>query len=417
MKRVTSLLNKQVIVYVVDHYPSISQTFVENEISELRRLGVRVYVYPLNKIRTSVFLSEYSGKILGTPSTRTILLIRVLFAFLLRIDKLLMIIKCSFAAQDFRSFGKNAVYLWHANQLTKGFRKLNIKDSSVTVHSHFLGGPTVVNGLLSQNLFDTKIATAHAGDAYGDALHGLSLKLLDSLSCIFASCGFVERELSKHLKPRVKIKDSHPGICIQNSESSISKKWTDIKPLKVVSVGRLEPQKGFDIALQTLQELSKRNIRFVWDIIGDGSLRKEILKYQSRVNEGNEIRLHGAKTHHEVLKMVQSSDLHLLPSMRRKNDITDGIPVSLMESMSLGVLTASTDVGGISELIENLKTGILARAGDAAQLAELAMKVLNDETLHEEIIKEARFKVWQEFNITLRVAEILNEMSRSRSPE
>lgn len=70
----------------------------------------------------------------------------------------------------------------------------------------------------------------------------------------------------------------------------------------------------------------------------------------------------------------------------------DNTPVSLIESMALGLPIVSTDVGGVPFLIENKKEGYLVTKNDSAKMASTIVQLLEAKTSHIEITKNARKK-------------------------
>lgn len=88
----------------------------------------------------------------------------------------------------------------------------------------------------------------------------------------------------------------------------------------------------------------------------------------------------------------------------------DGIPVSLMEAMAVGVPVVSTKISGIPELIESGRSGLLVEPRDVEGLTTAIEKILTDDSLRRQFIREARVKVEREFDVkknARRVRELL----------
>lgn len=86
----------------------------------------------------------------------------------------------------------------------------------------------------------------------------------------------------------------------------------------------------------------------------------------------------------------------------------DGIPVSLMEAMAIGVPVVSCPVSGIPELVEDGRTGLLVPPADPVRLADALERLLGDAGLCARLAEAARKKVEREFDIA-RVADRLVE--------
>jgi glycosyltransferase involved in cell wall biosynthesis len=94
----------------------------------------------------------------------------------------------------------------------------------------------------------------------------------------------------------------------------------------------------------------------------------------------------------ELLKMFRLADAYALPSF------VEGLPISLLEAMALGVPSISTRVNAIPEAVKNMETGILIEAGDSDALAEAFLKLKNDDALREKLAKNGRNFVLKNFD-------------------
>ena len=80
-------------------------------------------------------------------------------------------------------------------------------------------------------------------------------------------------------------------------------------------------------------------------------------------------------TRRDVPRLLAAADVCLLSS------ISEGIPLTLIEAMAAQLPVVSTDVGGVSEVVVPEITGLLAPAGDDAQLAEHLLRLVTDRAL------------------------------------
>ena len=100
----------------------------------------------------------------------------------------------------------------------------------------------------------------------------------------------------------------------------------------------------------------------------------------------------------DVRPVLTEVDLVVVPSIR-----PDPCPRSVIESLALGVPVVGSDTGGIPELVIDGSTGLLARAGDASDLAEKILLLLNSESCREKMGRAARAWVVENHD-ALRVA-------------
>ena len=98
----------------------------------------------------------------------------------------------------------------------------------------------------------------------------------------------------------------------------------------------------------------------------------------------------------EELAMVYSAaDIFIAPS------IEDNLPNTVVESMSCGTPVAAFNIGGMPDMIENRKNGILVPPFDAALLASEILSVLEDGIVFENLSLESRKKVLENFDIKI----------------
>lgn len=94
----------------------------------------------------------------------------------------------------------------------------------------------------------------------------------------------------------------------------------------------------------------------------------------------------------DLLKMFRLADVFVLASF------VEGLPISLLEAMALGIPSISTNVNAIPEAVKHLETGILIEAGDASKLTESILLLKSDEDLRKKISKNGRDWVLTNFD-------------------
>jgi glycosyltransferase involved in cell wall biosynthesis len=88
--------------------------------------------------------------------------------------------------------------------------------------------------------------------------------------------------------------------------------------------------------------------------------------------------------HQEVVNLLRSSDISILSSL------SEVCPYAVLESLAAGKVMIATAVGGIPDLIDNGSNGFLFQPGDAGELNDCILKVLNDTQLKMDLEKNAR---------------------------
>lgn len=129
----------------------------------------------------------------------------------------------------------------------------------------------------------------------------------------------------------------------------------------IVQVARLNALKDHATAIRTVKRLRNDNVPAKLILVGDGEERAPLERLVAEQGLNDAVDFLGARK--DISRLLASADAFLLSS------ISEGIPLTLIEAMGAGVPIVSTDVGGISEVIEHGSSGLLAAAGDDAALA------------------------------------------------
>ena len=131
-------------------------------------------------------------------------------------------------------------------------------------------------------------------------------------------------------------------------------------PLRLLFVGDLLPEKGFDRILGALPLLTKRGVDFRLEVVGEGSLASLCPSHR---RYGLEHR--GAGEMQEIRAAMARSHLLLLPSRG------EGTPLVVQEAIAMRLPVLATAVGGIPALYRSRRGWISLPPGDADSLAEI----------------------------------------------
>jgi glycosyltransferase involved in cell wall biosynthesis len=164
----------------------------------------------------------------------------------------------------------------------------------------------------------------------------------------------------------------------------------------VFCVGQFIDRKGRWIFLEAARKLQEKNrdIAFVW--ISNSKPDEEDLQKAKKFELGENFIFITSdqigKEHIDLFKLLRLADIFTLPSF------LEGLPISLLEAMALGIPSVSTAVNGIPEAIKHLETGYLIKAGSADELASAVQELKGDKILRENLSKSGRRFVLENFN-------------------
>jgi len=165
------------------------------------------------------------------------------------------------------------------------------------------------------------------------------------------------------------------------------------------AVGRLVPVKGFDIFLRTAGVILESFHDTVFLIAGDGPLRKELSGLVSSLGIDKHVIFTGFRDDiHDIMNMF---DIFVVSSHH------EGIPMSVLEVMALKKAVVSTAVGGITEIIDNNKSGLLVEPGNPNALAEACISMLRDRELMARIESMALERIKEEYSSDIQRDRVL----------
>lgn len=195
------------------------------------------------------------------------------------------------------------------------------------------------------------------------------------------------------------------SIVIPNSVSVPNDRYPapcDNREKRIVSVGRLHPQKNQKLLIDAFAKLAEDFPEYTMEIYGDGELKDTLEKQIADCGLDNRVFLKGSREN--ILEHIHNASLFVLSSDY------EGMPNALMEAMALGVPCVSTDCkpGGVRTLIKDGFNGRIVPTEDAASLA-IAMKEIllnpglarflgaNAIDLRKTHTSERAFDLWEAF--------------------
>lgn len=143
------------------------------------------------------------------------------------------------------------------------------------------------------------------------------------------------------------------------------------KPFRVLSVGRLVAKKGHDLLIQAGRLAAGKELPLEIRIAGEGPMEAELRQAADEApGSGCQVRFLGPLSGEQVLEELASAHLFALACRRLPEGDMDGIPTSLMEAMAMELPVLTTRLSGIPELVEDGRHGRLVEPEDLVGLAK-----------------------------------------------
>ena len=151
--------------------------------------------------------------------------------------------------------------------------------------------------------------------------------------------------------------------------------------LVISCVSRLTPRKGHKVLLEALRLIRDELKGVRVNIVGDGEMLGELERLSSKLG----LRSVSFLGHRDdVANILSRSHIYVLPTT------SDTLPIAVIEAMFAGKAIVSTRCGGIPELIQHQKTGLLAEPGNVKELADCLLQLVRDRRLVKQLGHSAR---------------------------
>lgn len=424
--------------YVLKGYPRISELFIASEIWRLERMGVPIRLFVLKPADETVhhpIVDEIRATPRHLPPTTSLSasgLPRWLRTNLPQFGRPIARAARRHPIGLTRATARAAAQSWRARS---GWRpkSLYVKELLLAValadeldtagdvrhlHAHFAHGCTTVTWLASAITGTPFSFTGHAKDIYRDSLNPAGLLRRKLAAAEFAlTCTGANHAHLTDLAPEADVELAYHGL---NAE--FARQLEAAPPpaapsdrLRVVSVGRLVPKKGFDVLIRAVAELTGRDVPVDLVIAGeDGPERSrlEALARDLRVD----VEWRGTVSQAELLTEYRQSSAFALACRVDDTGDRDGIPNVLVEAMASGLPVVSTAVSGIPELVDDGRNGLLVAPEDVAGLADALLRLAKDPDVARELATAGRRTVSERFDgerLARRLADRFAQLDRA----
>jgi colanic acid/amylovoran biosynthesis glycosyltransferase len=397
-------MNTGSIAYLCSEYPAVSHTFIHREIESLRRAGMTVHTATIRRpVNVEVMTkaeqeeAERTLKVLSQPVTE------IVNAHLhcIRKDPRGYLRMAAEAARLLFSGPKSpvkaAAYFVEAGILIEWLHRLGVTH----VHEHF-ANPTAIVAMLMRSYGGIDYSTSiHGPDIFYSVDSSLLAEKIGKASFVRCISHYCQSQIMR-ISEAGEWNKLHIVRCGVDPSLFTARPEPGNELPEILCVGRLVPAKGQHILLQACRLLREQGLEFRLTFIGDGPDRKSLEEFVNKNGLGENVKFTGALGQEQVRNHYEHADLFVLASF------AEGVPVVLMEAMAKEIPVISTRITGIPELIEHGEDGLLARPGDAEDLAGKIRLLLEDRELRLKLGKAGRRKVAEQYDQHRNNADMLN---------
>jgi glycosyltransferase involved in cell wall biosynthesis len=389
------------IGYLTSEYPAVSHTFIRREVTALRRRGLEIRTFsirrpPRDTPRGALDRQEESqtwylqpagiGSIAGAH-------LRELLRGPLRYARALAV------ALRNRPPGARAL-LWSVFHFAEGVILADTLRSAGVRHLHVhFARPAADVARVACLLSDLPWSLMLHGNA--DFEYPAVLTLADKLGAArFTTCAsyFVRAQALRTIPPQLwdRVSVVRCGVDLPDAPARSS----DGRPVRIVCIGRLAPEKGHYGLLRATADLLATGLPFHLTLVGDGPMRADLEARVRELGVADVVEFLGARPEEEVMQILAGADLLVLASL------IEGLPVVLMEAMAFGVPVVAPHVAGIPELVTHEREGLLFPPSDWEGLSAQLRRLVGDAGLRARLGGAGWIRIAEEFAIE-RVVEPL----------
>lgn len=184
------------------------------------------------------------------------------------------------------------------------------------------------------------------------------------------------------------------------------KKRSASQKVKLLYVGRLERSKGIHLLFYMLSTTQTPEMELV--LVGQGPYKEFLQTMAHDLKLDDVVTFKGQLTHNDAINIYSDSDIFVLPTLR-----VEGFPMTLVEAMFVGLPVVASNMGGISDAVDDGSTGYLVRSNNLTELKEKLLHLAGDADLRTEFGKNATVKAQKEYTVNVMIEkymQVLNEV-------
>ena len=174
-------------------------------------------------------------------------------------------------------------------------------------------------------------------------------------------------------------------------------------------IAQLIARKGHALLFDCVPDVVARHPGIRVLLFGRGPLERSLRRRIAQRSLGSRVQLMGFRD--DLAELLPGLDLLVHPALR------EGLGVAVLEAMSAGVPVVASDAGGIPDIVEHERSGLLFEAGDSRQLYDTLLRILDDEALRLRLARAGRERVKSRFSVqrmSRRYVEVYNRVLSDR---
>ncbi len=392
------------IAYITSIYPRATDTFVRTEVEILRQNGFDVHTFSARKTpdqhtKLEVLRNEINNTTYLLDGNTLKLLVATVVYFFRSPGKWFETLKMSWRSgkQGFKNRIRQIAYFLEACYFAQQLEAKKIDH----IHNHTPMNSGVIS-MLASNLTEIPFSmTVHGPGIFFEPNNWGLGDMINRTSFTACITDFCRSQCMIFAPPECwdRLKIVHCGL----KRDFLDTPFTPLPDKhRFVCIGRFCPEKGQVQVVEATKVLRDEGHNFEVVLVGDGDLRPQIEEKIEEYQLQDHVTLTGWMDSSEVREEILKSRALLMPSF------AEGLPVTIMESLSLCRPVITTRIAGIPELVREGESGWITTAGSASELHEAMREALNCPTETMEAMgKNGRELVLEHHNAETEVAKLM----------
>jgi glycosyltransferase involved in cell wall biosynthesis len=280
---------------------------------------------------------------------------------------------------------------------------LTLRFSPSHIHAHWIIPQGLIASLISKIFRTPLITTVHGSDVFifkeGFMARVARIAIRSStLVTVNSSASFrALKQIDTKTQAQIIPMGIDPSMFNKSQKSDVLKKELGITGPMLLSIGRVVELKGFRYAILAMTSIVKNYPDAKLVIVGDGPEKDNLQKLVREKGLGNCVIFLGKLSNHELPKYYATADVYIGPSIRTEDGAQEAFGIVFVEALASGAAVVSTNVGGISDIIQNKKTGLVVAEKDSFGVALAVEKILSDNSLKNALRLEGIRSVHENF--------------------
>jgi glycosyltransferase involved in cell wall biosynthesis len=400
------------IVLLLKGYPRLSETFIAQEILGLERAGLEFVIAamrrPTDSKRHPVH-AEIKAQVSYLPEylheepfrvIRSLAIALPLPGFWRALQSFLADFRRDPTLHRIRRYGQALVLAaeWP-------------KDGG-WLHAHFIHTPASVASYASQLRAIPWTCSAHAKDIWTSPDWDLAEKISAARWVVTCTRAGLKR-LAELANGTEKLALSYHGLDLSRFDRFPADRpdrtgLDPHDPIVILSVGRLVEKKGYDVLLRALA-LLRPDLAWRFIHIGGGDGEAGRLKSMAlSLGIAHRIIWKGPQAQEEILQHYRQADLFALACRVGSDGDRDGLPNVLVEACSQRLACVSTNISGVTELLEDGINGLVVEPEDPEAFSRAMLQLITDPAYRKQLGKAAEKTVRERFDCRSGIKELVS---------